>query len=69
MDSSEVESVEADGELQLVTECWIEPQNGVVIEGAIHPERYVGLNYKQIAELVSVDLFKHVIQKFNGFNS
>ncbi|KAK3857346.1 hypothetical protein Pcinc_036398, partial [Petrolisthes cinctipes] len=30
----EGDSVEADGEMQVVTECWVEPQNGVVVAPA-----------------------------------
>jgi hypothetical protein len=44
---------DSEGELQIITECWIEPQHGRVINSP--PERYYmeGLSYDQLADEVS----------------
>jgi hypothetical protein len=47
------ELTEADGDLQIVTECWIEPQYGVVINSSPERQHWEGLTYKQIARAVS----------------
>lgn len=47
-EDNEMETTEADGELQLVTECWVEPQCGSVVD-CPSPTRY--LNRKQYTEI------------------
>ena len=51
-DMDEMETTEADGEVQIVTECWVEPQFGVCINNT--PER---LHFEK---LTSVELAKAV---------
>ncbi|KAK3091384.1 hypothetical protein FSP39_019468 [Pinctada imbricata] len=48
-DLDEYETTEADGELQLVTECWIEPQYGVSTNNSPERRQWNGLDYKGIA--------------------
>ncbi|KAB7502634.1 Protein SZT2 [Armadillidium nasatum] len=52
-DGDETESVEADAESQLITECWVEPQNGIVQESSDSINTWKGKNYKQLASSVS----------------
>lgn len=47
------ELTEADGDLQIVTECWVEPQYGVVVNSSPERQHWEGLTYKQIARAVS----------------
>lgn len=47
------ELTEADGDLQIVTECWVEPQYGVVVNSTPERQHWEGLTYKQIARAVS----------------
>ncbi|XP_047479590.1 KICSTOR complex protein SZT2-like isoform X5 [Penaeus chinensis] len=49
-DWEEGDSVEADGELQVVTECWVEPQNGAVTTPSPHASHYHNCNYRQLAQ-------------------
>lgn len=51
-DMDEMDTTEADGEVQIVTECWVEPQFGVCINNT--PER---LHFER---LTSVELAKAV---------
>jgi len=63
--TEEVEPNEPDGELQIITECWIEPQYGHIIESP--PERaYMdGLSYDQLADEVGffyfIPIFKFIL--------
>ena len=50
----EVELPEADGELQIVTECWVEPQYGISVNNPIERKHFDGLAYKEIASSVSL---------------
>lgn len=50
------ELTEADGDLQIVTECWVEPQYGVVVNSSPERQHWEGLTYKQIARAVSAFL-------------
>lgn len=52
-DWEEGDSVEADGELQVVTECWVEPQNGAVTTPSPHASHFHNCNYRQLAQAVS----------------
>ncbi|KAG7166246.1 KICSTOR complex protein SZT2-like 2 [Homarus americanus] len=49
-DWEEGDSVEADGEMQIVTECWVEPQNGVVTSPSPHAAHLHDCNYRQLAQ-------------------
>ncbi|XP_069157334.1 KICSTOR complex protein SZT2 isoform X2 [Procambarus clarkii] len=49
-DWEEGDSVEADGEMQIVTECWVEPQNGVVTSPSPHALHLHNCNYRQLAQ-------------------
>ena len=48
-DIDDDEAAETEGELQIITECWVEPQMGSVINST--PERAAmdGTNYMQLA--------------------
>lgn len=48
-DMEEGELPEADGELQIVTECWVEPQYGISVNNPIERKHLDGLAYKEIA--------------------
>ncbi|CAL4100629.1 unnamed protein product, partial [Meganyctiphanes norvegica] len=50
VDSEEGDSVDADGELQLLTECWVEPQNGAVTTFSPHAKHLHNCNYRQLAQ-------------------
>ena len=60
-DDEESELTEDDGELQLITECWVEPQNGVSFDCNNRNKFLEGLDYKEISQSVSS------IQKKSGF--
>ena len=48
-----METTEADGELQIITECWIEPQYGTVVNSTPEREHFDGLHFHQLAHAVS----------------
>ncbi|XP_070564104.1 KICSTOR complex protein SZT2-like isoform X4 [Ptychodera flava] len=48
----EPNTAEADGELEVVTECWIEPQSGLVFDSPEERSYMDGLGYKQVAQAV-----------------
>ena len=52
-DLEEMETTEADGELQIITECWVEPQCGVIVNSSPKRQHFDGLDYRQLAEAVS----------------
>ena len=52
-EEDEMESTEADGELQIVTECWIEPQNGVCINNTQERNQFEGITCNEMANTVS----------------
>ncbi|XP_043941348.1 KICSTOR complex protein SZT2 isoform X2 [Protopterus annectens] len=45
---TEVEAIEVDMELNLVTECWVEPQNGQVVSSSENLRHLHGLSYLEI---------------------
>ncbi|XP_077498941.1 KICSTOR complex protein SZT2-like isoform X2 [Amblyomma americanum] len=47
-EDNEMETAEADGELQLVTECWVEPQCGVVVNCPVSSSYLDGKQYTEI---------------------
>lgn len=50
---TEVEAVDLDTELNLVTECWVEPQCGTVTN-CMEQHRYLqGLKYQEIPQAVT----------------
>ncbi|KAL3869893.1 hypothetical protein ACJMK2_042520, partial [Sinanodonta woodiana] len=51
-DLDEMETTEADGELQIVTECWVEPQDGVSINNSPERQQFDGANFKQISQVL-----------------
>ena len=53
-DEDEMEATEEDGELQIVTECWIEPQNGVCINNTLERKQFEGLTCYEMANTVSL---------------
>ena len=48
----EMETTEADGELQIVTECWIEPQHGYSVKNSPERKHWDDMTYKEIAQTV-----------------
>ncbi|CAG2182215.1 unnamed protein product, partial [Oppiella nova] len=56
-DDEESELTEDDGELQLITECWVEPQNGVSFDCSNRNKFLEGLDYKEISQsFYAIDL-------------
>ena len=53
-DDEEMDLTEDEGELQLITECWVEPQHGVSFDCSARKEFLEGLNYKEISESVRI---------------
>lgn len=51
---TEVEAIEVDTELNLVTECWVEPQSGHVHSTAENWRHFQGLPYQKIPKAVSL---------------
>lgn len=51
---TEVEAIEVDTELNLVTECWVEPQSGHVHSTAENWKHLNGLPYQKIPKAVSL---------------
>ena len=49
---TEVEAIDADVELNLVTECWVEPQTGTVLSHTDQHHQYHGLKYQEIPQAV-----------------
>ncbi|XP_052100492.1 KICSTOR complex protein SZT2-like isoform X3 [Mytilus californianus] len=49
-DMDEMETTEADGELQIVTECWIEPQHGISVQNSPERQHWDNMTYKEIAQ-------------------
>ncbi|KAL6108601.1 szt2 [Pungitius sinensis] len=49
---TEVEAVDVDAELNLVTECWVEPQSGMVMNCTDHHLHFQGLKYQDIPEAI-----------------
>lgn len=51
---TEVEAIEVDTELNLVTECWVEPQSGHIRSTAENWRYLQGLPYQKIPKAVSL---------------
>ncbi|KAM6921196.1 KICSTOR complex protein SZT2 [Xenentodon cancila] len=49
---TEVEAVEMDAELNLVTECWVEPQSGTVMSCMEQHRHFDGLKYQEIPQAI-----------------
>lgn len=52
-EEEEMEGTEEDGELQIVTECWVEPQHGTCVNNPPERKEFDGLTCHQIPETVS----------------
>ena len=52
-DMDEMETTEADGEVQIVTECWVEPQFGICINNTPERLHFETLNSVELAKAVS----------------
>lgn len=50
---TEVEAVDMDTELNLVTECWVEPQSGTVMNCMDQYRPFQGLKYQEVPQAVS----------------
>ncbi|XP_054479500.1 KICSTOR complex protein SZT2 [Anoplopoma fimbria] len=49
---TEVEAVDVDTELNLVTECWVEPQSGIVNNCMDQHRHFQGLKYQEIPQAI-----------------
>ncbi|TNN77457.1 Protein SZT2 [Liparis tanakae] len=49
---TEVEAVDVDTELNLVTECWVEPQSGMVMNCMDQHRHFQGLKYQEIPQVI-----------------
>ncbi|XP_069378746.1 KICSTOR complex protein SZT2 isoform X8 [Paralichthys olivaceus] len=49
---TEVEAVDMDTELSLVTECWVEPQSGAVMNCMDQHRHFQGLSYQEIPQAI-----------------
>ncbi|XP_054872770.1 KICSTOR complex protein SZT2 isoform X6 [Amphiprion ocellaris] len=49
---TEVEAVDMDTELNLVTECWVEPQSGTVMNCMDQNRHFQGLKYQEIPQAI-----------------
>ncbi|XP_028260405.1 KICSTOR complex protein SZT2 isoform X9 [Parambassis ranga] len=49
---TEVEAVDMDTELNLVTECWVEPQSGTVMNCLDQHRHFQGLKYQEIPQAI-----------------
>lgn len=49
---TEVEAVDLETELNLVTECWVEPQSGTVMNCLDQHRHFQGLKYQEIPQAV-----------------
>lgn len=47
------DTTEADGELQIITECWVEPQYGEIVNSSPQRKHFDGLTYKELPDAVS----------------
>lgn len=45
--------IEEEGEVQLITECWVEPQHGICVNCSQMNKSLEGLTYKEITHSVS----------------
>lgn len=52
---TEVEAVDMDTELNLVTECWVEPQSGTVMNCMDQYRHFQGLKYQEVPQAVSIN--------------
>ena len=52
-DMDEMETTEADGEVQIVTECWVEPQFGSCINNTPERLHFEGLSCVDLSNAVS----------------
>uniref|UniRef100_A0A8D3B9F7 SZT2 subunit of KICSTOR complex n=1 Tax=Scophthalmus maximus TaxID=52904 RepID=A0A8D3B9F7_SCOMX len=61
---TEVEAVDMDTELNLVTECWVEPQSGTVMNCLDQHRHFQGLSYQEIPQAVCItSLYSSVLQE------
>lgn len=51
---TEVEAVDVDTELNLVTECWVEPQSGIVMNCMDQHGHFQGLKYQELPHAVCI---------------
>uniref|UniRef100_A0A8B9LKH5 SZT2 subunit of KICSTOR complex n=1 Tax=Astyanax mexicanus TaxID=7994 RepID=A0A8B9LKH5_ASTMX len=51
---TEVEAIDVDTELNLVTECWVEPQSGTVWSPSEQHRHFRNLTYQEIPQAVSI---------------
>ena len=58
----EMATAEADGELQIATECWVEPQYGLVVNSSPERKQLDSLDFKQLSQAVSHIFFHTLFQ-------
>lgn len=49
----DMDMIEADGKLQLITECWVEPQCGTIVDSPEGRGLFDGQQYMNVPDLVS----------------
>ena len=52
-DVDEMETTEADGELQIITEIWVEPQYGICTNSTPERHHFDSRDYKELGVAVS----------------
>jgi hypothetical protein len=62
-DDEEVESTEDDGEFQLISECWVEPQHGISFNCNQRNKFLEGFNYKEVSQAVRIAQRKFICDK------
>lgn len=62
---TEVEAIDVDTELSLVTECWVEPQSGTVCSSLDQHQHLQNLTYQEIPQAVShLQHITEILMKF-----
>ncbi len=59
---TEVEALDVDTELSLVTECWVEPQSGAVCSSLEQQRHFHQFTYQEIPQAVSDNIMWHVTE-------
>lgn len=62
---TEVEAIDVDTELSLVTECWVEPQSGAVCSSLEQQRHFHQLTYQEIPQAVSDIIMTATENKLN----
>jgi len=58
--NEESEAQDLDPQFEIVTECWVEPQAGIVCNSPRERQLFEGLDYTSLAETVNLHLSHHL---------